>query len=378
MESYVTIGNTPIHNFRDGEFPGIDKISAVAVKNTVRTGMEGCYGCVVRCKKIVKIDDASYQVDPVYGGPEYETLAALGNNCGVSDLKAICKGNELCNAYSLDTISAGLAISFAMECYENGLLTNQDTGGINLRFGNAQAMLQVIELIAYREGIGNILADGVKMAAEKIGPGAEKFTMQVKGLEFGMHDPRCKAALGLAYATNPHGADHCLAFQDTNFTKEGRALDNLHPFGILEPLVADDLSPKKVDMFHYVHSSRILMDSLTVCSRPPFNLEQYTEILKSITGWDTGTVELLRTADRILTLARLFNIREGFSVNDDQLPERMFEGRVGGPATAKRQDREKLERAKSYYYSIMGWDTKTGIPKPETLMAQDIAWAKPE
>ncbi len=374
MENYVRIGNTPINNFRDGEFPDITKINAKVLKDTIRIGMEGCYACVVRCKKVVKVDEPGMKIDPLYGGAEYETLAAFGNNCGVGDLKAISKAHELCNAYSLDTISAGLAVSFAMECYEAGLLTSKDTGGIDLRFGNARAMLQAVEMIARREGIGDLLAEGSKKAGERIGRGAEKFSMQVKGLEFGMHDPRCKAALGLGYSVNPHGADHCLNFQDTNYTAMNASVAELATLGILEPLPADDLSPKKVNMFHYVHNSRMVLDSLVMCSRPPFTLTQYIEMLSGVTGWKTGMVELMKIGDRSLTLARMYNLSEGFTAADDTLPDRFFEGRHGGPAASKKQDREKLQKAVSYYYSIMGWD-KNGVPTPETLEALDIAWA---
>jgi aldehyde:ferredoxin oxidoreductase len=374
MESMTPFGNTPIRNFRDGEFPQVTKITAGAIKDTVRIGMEACYGCVVRCKKVVKVDEPGCQVDPAYGGPEYETLAALGSCCGIDDLKAICKGNELCAAYSLDTISTGVTISFAMECFENGLLTNKDTNGLELRFGNAEAMLKAIELIAHREGIGDLLAEGSKRAAAKIGRGAEKFSIQVKGQEVPMHDPRCKAALGLGYTVDPQGADHCMSVQDTMFMAPGPNVNNLHPMGVLEPLPPDDLSPKKVTLFRYAHDGRVLADSLTVCYFVPFSPEQLTDMLKAVTGWDTGMVELLKTAERTLTLFRMFNLREGFTAADDKLPERFFEGRVGGAAAHKRYDHQKLEWAKSYWYRLMGWDAN-GVPNPETLEALGIDWA---
>ena len=155
MGPYEASGNLPVRNFRDGLFPNAAAIEGKTIKDTIRIGMDGCFGCIVRCKKVVKID-APYPVDPAYGGPEYETLAALGSNCGIDNLKAICKGNELCNAYSLDTISTGGCISFAMECFEKGLLTLQDTGGLDVKFGNAEAMLKLIELIADRERVSGI------------------------------------------------------------------------------------------------------------------------------------------------------------------------------------------------------------------------------
>ena len=175
-------GNTPVLNSQDGFFNGAEKLSAKAICDEFRVAMHSCYACPIRCKKKVKID-APWPVDPIYGGPEYETIAAFGPNCGVSDVRAICKAHDLCNRYGLDTISTGVTIAFAMECFERGLITSQDTGGLDLKFGNAQAMLSMVEQIVRREGLGEILAQGTKIAAGKIGQGAEDLAVHVKGLE---------------------------------------------------------------------------------------------------------------------------------------------------------------------------------------------------
>ncbi len=371
MEAGAASGNLPIRNFRDGEFPDASKISANAIRDTIRIKMESCYACSVRCKKVVKVDEP-YSVDPTYGGPEYETLAALGSNCLISDLKAIAKGNERCNAYSLDTISTGDVIAFAMECFENGLLTTKDTGGIELRFGNAEAMVKIIELIAKREGIGDLLAEGTARAAQKIGKGAIEFAMQVKGLEIPMHEPRLKAALGLGYMVNPHGADHMDSLHDTAFTKPGPPLDRVKSLGILEPLPADELGPRKVSLSRYVQQERIVRDCLVLCDFVPYDSEQIANILAAVTGWKTNTVGILRVAERTLTMARLFNIREGFSAADDRLPNRFFQPKRNGVLSTKFYDPEQLEKAKSYYYTLMGWDAKTGIPTPEKLQELGI------
>lgn len=371
MEAWVAIGNIPIRNFLDGEFPEIGEISANAIRDTIRIEMEGCYACPVRCKKVVKVDEP-YFVDPAYGGPEYETLTAIGSNCGVSDLKAIAKGNELCGAYSLDTISTGVVISFAMECFENGLLTTKDTDGIELRFGSAEAMLKTIDLIARRQGIGDILAEGTARAAQKIGKGAMEFAMQVKGLEIPMHDPRVKAALGLGYAVNPHGADHCANLHDTMFSQPGPSFDRVKPLGILEPLPADELGPRKVNMFRDVHLFRIAQDSLVLCMFLPYDVNQTVDILAAVTGWKTSTTKLLKVAERTLTMARLFNIREGLTAADDKLPNRFFQPKRNGVLSTKFYDPEQLEKAKSYYYTLMGWDAKTGIPTPEKMQELGI------
>ena len=365
MGPYEASGNLPVRNFRDGLFPNASAIEGKTIKDTIRIGMDGCFGCVVRCKKVVKIDDP-YPVDPAYGGPEYETLASLGSNCGIDNLKAICKGNELCNAYSLDTISTGGCISFAMECFEKGLLTLQDTGGLEVKFGNAEAMLNLIELIAVRKGIGGLLADGVLIAAKKIGRGAGEYAMHVKGLELGLHEPRLKTGLGLGYMVNPNGADHCMNLHDTLFAKDPQTKD-LHTLGILEGVPPEDIGPKKVVLFRAIQFLRLLGDCLPVCMILPYSYQQLADLTAAVTGWDTDIQEQIRTAERILTVMRLFNIREGFGEADDELPTRFFQPKTDGYLSNTKLDPDKFEKAKRYYYSLMGWDTQTGIPLREKI-----------
>ena len=299
-----------------------------------------------------------YSVDPAYGGPEYETLAALGSNCGVDDLKAIGKGNELCNAYALDTISVGGTITFAMECFEKGLLSIKDTDEIELRFGNQEAMLKVIELIAKREGIGDLLAEGTAQAAKRLGKGAEEAAMQVKGLELAMHDPQLKLGLGLGYMVNPHGADHVCNMHDPMFVSENQ-LEELRPLGMLEPFPLEDIGPHKVALFKAIQTKMVIVDSLVLCFSLPYTYEQMARLVEAFTGWDTGVVEQLKVGERILTTARVFNVREGLNAADDMLPRRFFQSKENGPLFGKPVDPAKLERAKNYYYALMGWDSHT-------------------
>jgi aldehyde:ferredoxin oxidoreductase len=376
MGLYESTGMLPIHNFRDGEFPEADLISAQEIRDTIRINMEGCFACPIKCKKVVAFDEP-YVVDPAYGGPEYETLAALGSNCGISDLRAICKANELCSAYSLDTLSLGGVIAFAMECFESGLLSTKDTNGLELRFGNSEAMLKLIGLIARREGIGVLLAEGTMRAAREIGGEAEKFALHVKGLELAMQEPRIKAGHGLGFAINPQGADHGTNVHDEIFATIGEPLDRFKPLGILEPLPSQDLSPHKVSLARYVQQIRFVLDSLVLCQFLPYDPEQLAQILSAVTGWKTGVVEMLKVGERIVTLARMFNIREGFTSADDTLPERFFQPKKTSTSTVRPVDRGELERAKRYYYALMGWDPETGIPLQEKLEELDIAWAEP-
>ena len=357
IEMATTSGNLSVNNFRDGVFPDAKEIDCELIK----VGMDGCVACPIRCKKIME-SKAPYAVDRAYGGPEYETEGALGTNCGISDITAVSRGNELCNAHSLDTISAGMTISFAMECFENGLLTTEDTGGIDLRFGNAEAMLKTIELIAKREGIGSLLAEGATRAAAKIGKEAEKFSMEVKGVGLPMHEPRLKHALGVGYMVNPHGADHCLNLHDTMLSVEGPGLERLRStIGILKPLSLDDYGPLKVALLKANQLMGIIRDSLVLCSFVPYGQTQLADIITAVTGWDTSPMEQSRIAERILTMFRLINIREGLTTEDDKLPERFFQPKSGALAD-KPLDRKKMEEAKSYYYTLMGWDAKTGVP----------------
>jgi len=373
LDAGVASGNLPIRNFRDGDFPNANALSAETIKETVRIGMEGCYACSVRCKKIVKIDEP-FTVDPIYGGPEYETLAALGSNCGVDDLKAVCKANELCNRYSIDTISAGVSIAFAMECYENGLLTDEDTGGLKLNFGNAEAMLKMVEMICKREGLGDLLAEGVKRASEKIGKESEKFAVHVKGQEVPMHEPRFKRSLGIGYAVSPTGADHMHNLHDTILTVRGQQLDNLAALGILEPIPLEDLGPRKVRALIYFVDWRVLDNCLLLCDFLPWNYIQKTDIVRAVTGWNTTAWELMKIGERVTTMARIFNIREGFKKEDDWLPERFFHPKTAGALSKTAIDPEKLRNAIDTYYKMMGWD-ENGVPTREKLEELDIGWA---
>ena len=361
IDMAVKSGNISVKNFREGIFPEAIEADCQLYKS----GMRGCFACPVRCKKVMSFDEPS-GLDPDYGGPEYESIGSLGTNCYISDMKAISKGNELCNAYSLDTISTGMVISFAMECYENGLLTRADTGGIDLKFGNAEAMLEVIELIAKRKSIGDLLANGTLKAAQKIGNGADKFAMQVKGLEIPMHEPRLKAGLGLGYMINPHGADHCFNMQDTFYAQPGRKAELVKSLGLDAPLPRDDISPRKVALFRNEHLTRLLQDCLPVCMFLPYSLFQVVDMTAAVTGWRTSIMEQLKVAERVMTTMRLLNLRDGLTARDDCLPKRFFSPK-SGVLSETSLDYSSMERAKRYYYTLMGWNPDNGVPLPEKV-----------
>jgi aldehyde:ferredoxin oxidoreductase len=337
--------------------------------------MDGCYACPIRCKKMLRATDP-YLVDPDYGGPEYETLAALGSDCGIADADAVARGHALCQAYSLDTISAGGTIAFAMECFEKGLLTLQDTDGIELRFGNAEAMLAMLERIAHREGIGDLLAEGSRIAAQRIGQGAEAYAIEVKGVEMGMHEPRLKQGLGLTYAVNPHGADHGSGIHDTGYDQEGPGLQAAYMLGLLDPMPLDDLGPAKVRAAMYLQVWRNTLDAVSLCLFVPYDYRQVVEIVRAVTGWNTSLWELMKGGERIATLARVYNLREGLTAADDRLPERFFTPPTAGALHENRVaiDPKALDGAKRLYYQMMGWDGETGVPHRWKLEELGIGW----
>ena len=199
-------GGLPTRNWSSGYFEGAEAITGETMAETIRVAQDTCYGCAVRCKQVVEIQEGPYQVDRRYGGPEYETLATLGSYCGVGDLAAISRANQLCNMYGIDTVSCGATVAWAMDCFEHGYLTLDDTGGIDLSFGNAGAMVKVVEMIGKREGLGRVLGEGSVRASKRLEIG-EELVVAVKGREFPAHMPQVKRSLEVIYAVNPGGAD---------------------------------------------------------------------------------------------------------------------------------------------------------------------------
>jgi aldehyde:ferredoxin oxidoreductase len=378
MVSGNAIGNLPVRNWSDGQFDDAKMIQADTLRDSYRVGMEACPACQIRCKKVVELETEAYKVDRRSGGPEYETLAALGSLLGINDLAAICRANELCALYSLDTISLGGTIGFAMECFEKGILTLEDTAGLDLRFGNVDAMLKVIELIAHRQGIGDILADGSRAAARRIGRGAEEFAMQVKGIEFGMHEPRLKQGLALVYSVAAQGADHMAGQHDTLFMQEGRGMDAVRSLDSFDPLPANDLSTAKVDRVKNQHLSRNFGDSLVTCNFVPWTLRQQVDMIRAITGWDYTDFEAMRQGERVTNMARVFNLREGLTAADDQLPKRFFSSTPRGALKDTAIDPDAMNRARRTYYTLMGWDPVTGVPTQEKLEELGVGWVAAE
>jgi aldehyde:ferredoxin oxidoreductase len=322
--------------------------------------------------------DGPYQVDPTYGGPEYETTAAFGSLCEVANLEAVCKAHELCNKYTLDSISTGATIAFAMECFENGLLTLQDTDGLELRFGNDQAMIQMIEKIAKREGIGDLLAEGSWRAAQKIGQGAESFAMHVKGQECPMHEPRGKGTQALSYSLSSIGATHLEGPHDWVFELDFFVPD-LAELGVLESVPAVYLGPEKARQFAYGQMTWNVFNTLGLCiftvgPGKLLKMSQVAEAMQAATGWDTSLWEIMKLGERTITIKRAVSVREGISRKDDRLPDRFFDPLEGGLLKGKALDRSEFEKALDLYYDMMGWSRETGVPTAGKLVELGLGW----
>lgn len=348
MAGYEANGTLPVRNFQGGRFPGVEKINAKLLCEKYVTKMDNCYGCPIRCKRVVRLE-GPFAVDPIYGGPEYETLAAFGSNCGIDNLEALMKAHELCNRHGIDTISTGVAISFAMECAERGILGPEDTDGLDLRFGNAEAMVEMVGRIARREGFGDLLAEGSLRAARRIGKGSEALAMQVKGEELPMHEPRRKQAMGLHYSLHVTGADHSTGIHDTD-ALDGSAGAKLHEKAF----------------------SAQLTNTMGICKFVPWSEAQVQEAFAHVTGWPATARDLMQAVDRGITLARIFNLREGFSAKDDVLPERFHSSPADGPL--KGLDPGRFAEARKGYYRSLGWD-EAGVPTRAALEALGIGWA---
>ncbi len=367
-------GKLPTRNFQDGQFEGNELIGGEALRDTLLIDRGGCYACPIRCKRVVEVNDEDYQVNPIYGGPEYETLGSFGSVCGVDDLRAISKANEICNAYGMDTISAGMTVAFAMECYENELLSVEDTGGLELRFGNAKAMVAAVQQIADRQGLGDLLAEGPSIAAVKIGGEAESFVISTHDQPFPMHECRSRHGQALGYAVSPTGADHMHNIWDEGLANEPVG-EGWQGMGVYTSVPATELAPAKVHAYTVTANQKWMENSLGLCAFIPWTNDEKVEIVRAITGWETNQWELLTAGERSVTMMRLFNLRCGWTRADDVLPARMAEHHRTGSVTEEPVLPEDLAAAVTRFYGMMGWDEETGVPTMTRLEELEIEWA---
>lgn len=382
-------GMLPAYNFQDGSFMDAEAVSGEAMQAELGAGTETCFACAVKCKRVLEGERNGHKATRQYGGPEYESLDSLGPQIGVNDIFAIGEANERCNALGLDTISTGVTLAWAVECFERGLLDKSDTNGITLKWNDPQTYLKLVEMISRREGFGSILAEGSLRASRIIGRGTEEFSMQVKGQELPSHEPRGKWGVGLGYAVSPTGGDHLQAAHDPWFTQPGDYsmesnwvdLEDLSPLGIIDPVPSEDLSPAKVRLFVYLQYLWGLHDVIDWCiftTVPEFraiSLNQLVEVVRSVTGWRTSLFELVKAGERGITMARSFNYLFGFTDKDDYLPKRFFEPMRGGTLQGHFIDREQFEKALKLYYGMQGWNNE-GRPTMAKLEELAIGWVE--
>ncbi|MDP9320049.1 MAG: aldehyde ferredoxin oxidoreductase family protein [Chloroflexota bacterium] len=328
LDGYTRVGGMAVRNYNGGPFEGAAEISAEAlVEKGYRVKMEACWACSVRCKKVVKMEQP-YQIDPKYGGIEYESIAALGADCGVDDLALISKVNERCNALGLDTISLGATVAWVMDLRQRGILPDAELDGQPVEFGNGKAVLASPDAVAHRRGLGDTLAEGSVRAAKTLG-GAEHLTA-VRGQELAMHDPRQRTEYGkqvrVSYATSPTGGDH----MNSNLP------------------------------------SRSAKNTVGMCFFLRYDDPKLTDILNAVTGWGLDTAGLAQIGELSLTLARLFNNREGFGASDDTLPEQAMKPHTSGVLSRVRLDADDVAEQVRAYYRSRGW-SDDAVPKPETL-----------
>jgi aldehyde:ferredoxin oxidoreductase len=376
VEPLNALGILPTRNFREGVFQGADRIDAETINNRILVGRKACFACPVGCGRQVEVKDGPFApVHKEMGGPEYETLASFGSLLLNDDLESIAKANEFCNLMGIDTISAGVVLAYAMECYEKGILTKDDLDGLDLTWGNAEAALALLERISSRRGIGDVLAEGLKKASERIGGGSEDFVMHVKGLEFPLHEGRGKKGVGLLYAVGNAGAKHLEAEHDTAFERPNVAPE----IGVTEPINRFSLEGQPHRIVR-TQSLWALVDSLILCKfiapirAMAFN--EMVELTNLATGRDYTLDELMLVGDRAINLGRAFNVREGFTRKDDRLPLRFYQPLQGGPSAGNHFTAQEFEKGLDEYYRLRGWDLETGWPRKETLLGlgmEDVA-----
>lgn len=352
------LGLLATHNFQDGCFDFHEKINGDELKDKYMVKKVTCHRCPVVCTCISEVKTGQYK-GARCRGPEYETLCHLGSNCGNSSLPALIKGDQLCTEYGMDTMSTGNTCAFAMELFQRGILTEDDTGGLMLEFGNSEAMLELIHLIGRREGIGDILAEGVREAAKQIGRGAEKYAMHVKGLELAAYDPRGAKSQALAYATSPRGGCHHTGYAEQElyvpdfdrFTNEGK----------------DELCMNN-------QNCGVLYDCTGVCAFPTqlgvIDLNTMSDLLYYATGFDElhDSNELKKIGERVFNLERMFDWREGMTPSQDTLPKRFLEEPLKKGASAGQI--VDLEPMLKSYYRLREWTTEG---KPTTNLLEKLS-----
>jgi aldehyde:ferredoxin oxidoreductase len=353
------IGDLPSKYFTGGRFEEAEKIDGTQMKQTILTGTSACFGCPIRCGRVITIDKGKYAVGKT-DGPEYETLCGFGSNLMCTSLEGISYANELCNRYGIDTISCSVTVGLAYYLYAKGLLTKEDTGGLALDWGEIDPAIELVKMIAERRGLGDLLAEGTREMAKKFG--AEDEAMQVKGLEMPFHDVRGVSGLAVSYAVSPRGA--CHNFSMLYLVEIGQITPEL---GIVsEDRVSND---GKAELAFNSENYRAVYNAMQMCIFANPSTEDVAGMLSHCTGLKVAPQDLLKIGERIIMAKRVMNLRLGATVHDDRLPKHamkpLAEGATGGNVP-------DLNRQLKEYYALRGWDPISGRPTQERLHALGI------
>ncbi len=368
VELMQHIGRLPSYNMKQGVFDGYKKIGGDAINEHYLVKPRADFCCLQRCGRYTMVPKGPYKYTG--GSPEFETQTSLGSRCGIDNLEAVLFGHHLANQWGMDTISLGGTISWAMEAWENGVITREETGGLDLGWGNHESMIKLIKMIAFREGIGDVLAEGSWRAAQKFGMGSEEYVMTVKKQEIAGQEPRAQKSMGLAAVTAARGADHLYAFPVLD--EVGFDDDIKERFGEeYLPEMADRLSPKyKGLMVAECENFMVMVESVGLCKYgtqipPEFYYEDIAKALKLHNDIDMTVEQLRQIGERVVNLNRMFNVRLGVRRKDDQLPRRLTD--FPAPVGPSKGQIVELNEMLNDYYVERGWDIDTGMPKVETL-----------
>ncbi|UCE49619.1 MAG: aldehyde ferredoxin oxidoreductase family protein [Phycisphaerales bacterium] len=380
-------GNLATHNYSRSFHKDYKKLDGATFEPEIGAGHTTCFGCVVGCRRKVKVE-GSYEVTNRLGGPEFETLGLLGSNLDITDPAAVAKANELCNNYGIDTITMGGLTAYLFECMGKGLIRPEATGGTSLDFGDPEALFWLIDHVAHREGIGDILAEGFEAAIDHFGPETAACAIHVKNNGLAVHMAQVKPSQALMYAVCPIGPDHMSSEHDWLLASNSEACKGLGIFRSAHPELAGEPSIRqatascdldKVRMTVYSQYFYSLLDTLCLCMFcwGPGNLFKYgelEELLSYTTGWECTLWELMKVGERRINMMRQLNARRGFSRRQDELPARLGEALPDGPAKGKRVDIEAFPRILDQYYALMGWDSQTGNPTGAKLLELGLQW----
>lgn len=366
-DSINYLGLLPTRNWQKTNFDAMDKLGHEAYHETLKVKAWACYGCPIACGRHTEIKEGKYKGESG-GGPEFETIGAFGSKCEIDNLNAITKANYLCNRMGLDTISAGQTIATAMEWFEKGLITKEDTNGIELNFASDEAMIEMLKKIAERDGFGDILAEGSLKAAEKVGSNAIDYVMHVKGMELASCGVRASKGESLSHVISARGADHLRPYASV-----------IDSFGYREEElnITGDISPFEDDNKYWVKpfmELSQLTNLLGVCLFASITLavkgSTWTGLYNAVTGLDMSLEEMLKAAERVINLERMFNVSCGFKREADYLPKRLIEeeaadGRGEGQTVG-------MDVMLDDFYDVMDWDIKTGVPKKNKLKELEL------